>query len=165
MVMFSRFPENKQSSSAPESSNNTESPIQSEQSDDRAYTESFDDVIATRSHTYMTPQERYEFNKNNQPSLTREKARPTFSSNLRLLSLFVKSHSANFIKQHWIIDKALDDEFYHILDCEVNLLRSQGKSEFAIEIFLFRETANYLWGKFYQSVKYDLSSKKFKKPK
>jgi hypothetical protein len=57
-----------------ESSNNTESPIQFEELDDRAYTESFDDVIATCSRTHMTPQERYEFNKNNKPSLTRKNA-------------------------------------------------------------------------------------------
>jgi hypothetical protein len=72
--MFSRFPENKQSSSVSESSNNTESPIQFEELDDRAYTESFDDVIATCPRTYMTPQERYEFNQNNKPSLTRKNA-------------------------------------------------------------------------------------------
>jgi hypothetical protein len=50
-----------------------ESPIQLEKLDDRAYTESFDDVIAICPRTYMTPQERYEFNKNNKPSLTRAK--------------------------------------------------------------------------------------------
>jgi hypothetical protein len=73
MVMLSHFQKNKQSSSVP-SSNNMESPVQLEQLDDRPYTESFDDIIAICPRTYLTPQERYEFNKNNKPSLTRTKA-------------------------------------------------------------------------------------------
>jgi hypothetical protein len=72
--MFSHFHKHKRSISVTESSNNTESPIQPEGLDDRAYTESFDDIIATCPRTYMTPQERYEFNKNNKPSLTRKNA-------------------------------------------------------------------------------------------
>ncbi len=50
------------------------SPVQLEKLDNRAYTESVDDVIAICPRTYLTPQERYEFNKNNKPSLTRTKA-------------------------------------------------------------------------------------------
>jgi hypothetical protein len=73
MVMLSHFQQNKQSNSVAKSSNNMESPIQLEKLDDRAYTESFDDVIAICPRTYMTPQERYEFNKNNKPSLTKAK--------------------------------------------------------------------------------------------
>ncbi len=72
--MLSHFHKHKQSISVAESSNNTESPIQSEQLEDRAYTESFDDIMATCPRTYMTPQERYEFNKNNKPLLTRKNA-------------------------------------------------------------------------------------------
>ena len=73
--MFLHFPKHKQANSVSELSNNTEHPIQLEKLDDnRAYTESFADVTATCPATYMTPQERYEFNKNNQPSLTKKKA-------------------------------------------------------------------------------------------
>ena len=72
-VMFSHFQKSKQSSFVPESSNSTELPIQLEKLNGKAYTKSFDDVMATCPRTYMTPQERYEFNKNNKPSLTRKK--------------------------------------------------------------------------------------------
>ena len=51
-----------------------ELPVQPEKLDGKAYTESLDDVMATCPPTYMTPQERYEFNKNNKTSLIREKA-------------------------------------------------------------------------------------------
>lgn len=90
--MFSRYHKNNQSISVTESSKNTESPIQSEQLEDRAYTESFDDVIATCSHTYLTPRERYEFNKNNKPSLTRkvyEDSSKSFRNNTESFSLLI----------------------------------------------------------------------------
>lgn len=71
--MLSGFLKHKQSSSVPESSNNTESPVQLEKLDDKAYTESFDDVMTLCSYPEMTHQERYEFRKQNKPSLTRTK--------------------------------------------------------------------------------------------
>ncbi len=51
-----------------------ESPVQLEKLDDKAYTESFDDVMTLCSYPEMTHQERYEFRKQNKPSLTRTKA-------------------------------------------------------------------------------------------
>jgi hypothetical protein len=62
---------NKQSITAKESSDNTEFPIQSEQLDDKAYTESFDDVMTICPRPGMTPQQRYEFRKQNRPSLAK----------------------------------------------------------------------------------------------
>jgi hypothetical protein len=56
-----------------ESSDNTEHPIQSEQLDDKAYTESFDDVMTICPRPGMTPQQRYEFRKQNRPSLAKLK--------------------------------------------------------------------------------------------
>jgi hypothetical protein len=92
------------------------------------------------------------------------KAEPLFSSSLGIFSLWIKSYVTNFVEQHWIIDPALDDELYSILGSEENLLRSNGKSEFAIKVFLVKEIVKYRWGKCYQSAKYNLTTKKFKKP-
>ena len=68
-------PKNNQSNSVSvaESSNYTEPPIQFEELEDRAYTESFDDVMTICSRPGMTPQERYEFRKQNRPSLAKLK--------------------------------------------------------------------------------------------
>jgi hypothetical protein len=64
---------NNQFNSVAESSNYTETPIQFEELDDRAYTENFDDVMTICSRPGMTHQERYEFHKQNRPSLAKLK--------------------------------------------------------------------------------------------
>jgi hypothetical protein len=92
------------------------------------------------------------------------KAEPIFSSRLGLFSLWIKSSVVRLIIEHWIIDPVLDDELYSILGSGEDILRSQGKSEFAIKIFLVKGAAIYRWGKCYQSCKYNLTTKKFKKP-
>jgi hypothetical protein len=51
-----------------------ELPIQSEQLDEKAYTESFGDVMTICPRPGMTPQERYEFRKQNRPSLAKPKS-------------------------------------------------------------------------------------------
>lgn len=93
------------------------------------------------------------------------KAEPLLNSGLELLFLWIKSYISSFVEKHWIIDPMLDGDLYFALNSDEELLRSQGKSELTIKAFLFREVAIYRWGKCYQSIKYNLTTKKIKEPK
>jgi hypothetical protein len=93
------------------------------------------------------------------------KTDPLLNSGLELLSLWIKSYISSFVEKHWIIDPVLDEDLYFALNSEEELMRSQGKSELTIQAFLFRGVVIYRWGKCYQSIKYNLTTKKIKEPR
>jgi hypothetical protein len=93
------------------------------------------------------------------------KAEPLFDSGLKLLFLWVKSCWLSFVARHWIVDPTLDDDFYFALNSDEELLRTQGKSELTLKAFRFKAVFIYRWGKGYESIKYNLTTKKIKEPK